>query len=72
MLGDGRVFLRSDEESHPGFTVDLMLDGSASRASLSGDHRRAGVYSGEKPEQLRVPVRITSFCSLRGYTVFGS
>ena len=31
VLNDGRVFLRSEEESNPGFTVDLLLDGSASR-----------------------------------------
>ena len=28
MLHDDRVFLRSDEESRPGFAVDLMLDAS--------------------------------------------
>ncbi|MFR7894103.1 MAG: hypothetical protein ACLU38_08505 [Dysosmobacter sp.] len=35
------MFLRSDEENNPGFTVDLLLDGSASRPALSGDYRRA-------------------------------
>ena len=31
VLHDSRVFLRKDEESRAGFTVDLMLDASASR-----------------------------------------
>ena len=31
VLKDGKVFLRSEEENNPGFTVDLLLDGSASR-----------------------------------------
>ena len=31
VLQDGKVFLRSEEENNPGFTVDLLLDGSASR-----------------------------------------
>ena len=32
VLGDDRVFLRQDQEPKPGFSVDLLLDGSASRA----------------------------------------
>ena len=31
VLRDDRVFLRSDEDPKPAFTVDLLLDGSASR-----------------------------------------
>lgn len=31
VLGDDRVFLRQDQEPKPGFSVDLLLDGSASR-----------------------------------------
>ena len=31
VLKDGKVFLRSEEENNPSFTVDLLLDGSASR-----------------------------------------
>ena len=31
VLKDRKVFLRSEEENNPGFTVDLLLYGSASR-----------------------------------------
>ncbi len=68
-MGDGRVFLRSDEEAIPAFTVDLMLDGSASRLHCQEDHRRAGYILAKSLSNCGIPVRITSFCSLRGYTV---
>ena len=69
VLGDDRVFLRSDEESHPGFTVDLMLDGSASRLHCQEDIAAQGYILGKSLANCGIPVRITSFCSLRGYTV---
>ena len=69
VLGDGRVFLRSDEESHPGFTVDLMLDGSASRLHCQEIIAAQGYILAKSLSNCGIPVRITSFCSLRGYTV---
>lgn len=69
LLGDDRVFLRSDEESHPGFTVDLMLDGSASRLHCQEDIAAQGYILAKSLAACGIPVRITSFCSLRGYTV---
>ena len=68
-MGDGRVFLRSDEESHPGFTVDLMLDGSASRLHCQEIIAAQGYILAKSLSNCGIPVRITSFCSLRGYTV---
>ena len=69
VLGDGRVFLRSDEESHPGFTVDLRLDGSASRLHCQEIIAAQGYILAKSLSNCGIPVRITSFCSLRGYTV---
>ena len=69
VLGDDRVFLRSDEESHPGFTVDLMLDGSASRLHCQETIAAQGYILSKSLANCGIPVRITSFCSLRGYTV---
>ena len=37
--------------------------------ALSGDHRCTRLYSGQKPGRLRHSVRVSSFCSLRGFTV---
>ena len=69
VLHDDRVFLRSDEESHPSFTVDLMLDGSASRLHCQETIAIQGYILAKSLAACDIPVRVTSFCSLRGYTV---
>ena len=69
VLHDGRVFLRSDEESRPDFTVDLMLDASASRLHCQETIAIQGYILAKSLTACGIPVRVTSFCSLRGYTV---
>lgn len=69
ILRDDRVFLRADEEPHPGFTVDLMLDGSASRLHCQETIAIQGYILAKSLASCGIPVRVTSFCSLRGYTV---
>ena len=69
MLGDDKVFLRSDEESTPGFTVDLLLDGSASRLHCQETIAAQGYILAKSLADCGIPVRVSSFCSLRGYTV---
>ena len=69
ILRDDRVFLRADEEPHPGFTVDLMLDGSASRLHFQETIAIQGYILAKSLATCGIPVRVTSFCSLRGYTV---
>ena len=69
VLHDDRVFLRSDEENHPGFTVDLMLDASASRLHCQETIAIQGYILAKSLAACAIPVRVTSFCSLRGYTV---
>ena len=69
VLGDDKVFLRSDEESAPGFTVDLLLDGSASRLHCQETIAAQGYILAKSLADCGIPVRVSSFCSLRGYTV---
>ena len=69
VLHDDRVFLRSDEEPRPGFTVDLMLDASASRLHCQETIAIQGYILAKSLAACGIPVRVTSFCSLRGYTV---
>ena len=69
ILHDERVFWRSDEENHPGFTVDLMLDASASRLHCQETIAIQGYILAKSLAACAIPVRVTSFCSLRGYTV---
>ena len=69
VLHDGRVFLRRDEESRAGFTVDLMLDASASRLHCQESIAIQGYLLAKSLASCGIPVRVTGFCSLRGYTV---
>ena len=69
VLRDDRVFLRSDEDPRPVFTVDLMLDGSASRLHCQEILAAQGVILAKSLAACGIPVRVLSFCSLRGYTV---
>ena len=69
VLKDGKEFLRSEEESNPGFTVDLLLDGSASRLHCQETIAAQGYILARSLTTCGIPVRVSSFCSLRGYTV---
>ena len=69
VLHDDRVFLRNDEESRPGFAVDPMLDASASRLHCQETIAIQGYILAKSLAACGIPVRVTSFCSLRGYTV---
>ena len=69
VLRDDRVFLRSQEEPRPGFTVDLLLDGSASRLHCQETIAAQGYLLAKSLSACGIPVRVVSFCSLRGYTV---
>lgn len=69
VLKDEKVFLRSEEENNPGFTVDLLLDGSASRLHCQETIAAQGYILARSLAACGIPVRVSSFCSLRGYTV---
>ena len=69
VLKDVKVFLRSEEENNPGFTVDLLLDGSASRLHCQETIAAQGYILARSLATCGIPVRVSSFCSLRGYTV---
>ena len=69
ILEDDRVFTRWNEEPHPCFTVDLLLDGSASRLRSQETIAAQGYILSQSLTQCGIPVRVSSFCSLRGYTV---
>ena len=69
VLGDERVFLREEPSNRPGFAVDLLLDASASRLHCQETVAAQGCILAESLERCGVPVRVSGFCSLRGYTV---
>ena len=68
-LNDNRVFLCPEEENCPAFTVDLLLDASASRLHCQEVIAAQGVILAESLANCGIPVRVSAFSSLRGYTV---
>ena len=69
LLNDSRVFLCAEEENQPSFTVDLLLDASASRLHCQEVLAAQGSILAESLANCSIPVRVSSFSSLRGYTV---
>lgn len=69
VLGDQRVFQREEPSNRPGFAVDLLLDASASRLHCQETVAAQGYILAESLGRCGVPVRVSGFCSLRGYTV---
>lgn len=69
VLGEERVFLRRSESPRPGFAVDLLLDASSSRMHCQEDIAAQGYILSESLGRCGIPVRVSAFCSLRGYTV---
>lgn len=69
VLEDDRVFLRQNQEPFPDFTVDLLLDGSASRLRCQETIAAQGYILSESLSRCGISVRVSSFCSLRGYTI---
>ena len=69
VLGDQRVFIRETDASRPGFSVDLLLDASSSRMHCQEMIAAQGRILSESLARCGIPVRVSGFCSLRGYTV---
>lgn len=68
-LEDTRIFHASQNESQASFTVDLLLDASASRLQHQELIAAQGMILAESMRSCAIPVRISEFCSVRGYTV---
>ena len=69
LLDDARVFRCAEEENQPSFTVDLLLDASASRLHCQEVIAAQGSILAESLAACGIPVRVSCFSSLRGYTV---
>ena len=69
-LRDDRIFHTKEEDDHPAFTVDLLLDASASRLQYQEILAAQGVILAKSLLACHIPVRVSRFCSVRGYTVF--
>lgn len=69
LLGDDRVFVRKGEETDPTVCVDVLLDASQSRMNSQEVLSAEALILTQSLEKTGIPVRVTAFRSLRGYTV---
>lgn len=69
VLSEQRVFVRETESSHSGFGVDLLIDASSSRMHCQETVAAQGYILSESLTRCGIPVRVSAFCSLRGYTI---
>lgn len=68
-LHDDRIFTDRFEEQRPDFSVDLMLDASASRLKSQETIAAQAYVIARSLHICHIPVQVYSFLSLRGYTV---
>lgn len=69
-LEDNRVFVRELKIDVSPFSVDIMLDCSASQLHRQEIIASQGYIIAESLRLCQVPVQVYSFCSFYGYTVF--
>lgn len=68
-VNDNRVFFENETVSSPDFTIDLMLDASASRGEYQQVIASQAYVIAESLRQCGIPYQVYSFCTLRDYTV---
>ncbi|MBR6115519.1 MAG: hypothetical protein IKQ10_10175 [Oscillospiraceae bacterium] len=69
ILQDSRVFLKSGEEIEQEIFVDLLLDASQSRRNMQETLSAEAYVVAKSLMALHFPVRVSTFRSIRGYTV---
>ena len=68
-LDDDRIFMETTDEEQPDFSVDLMLDASASRLGSQEIIALQGYIIAESLQKCGIPFQVYSFLSLKGFTV---
>ena len=68
-LNDDHIFHSGEDTPEPLFTVDIFLDASASRLQYQEMIAAQGIIVSESLMSCHIPVRVSEFRSVRGYTV---
>lgn len=68
-LGDEKVFQRTLRGDPGGLCVELLLDGSSSQVRRQEIVSAQGYMIAESLTRCGIPVRVSAFCSLSGYTI---
>lgn len=69
VLNDDKIFTRVQNADPGQLSVDLLLDCSHSQVSRQAVVAAQGYMIAESLTRCHIPVRVSSFCSLSGYTV---
>ena len=68
-FGDNRVFRKTEHDDIGGLSVDILLDASTSQKSRQEIVSAQGYMVAESLTRCGIPCRVSSFCSMTGYTV---
>ena len=68
-LDDDKVFTKVQQSFTGSFSVDILLDASTSQSKRQAVVAAQGYMIAEALTRCRIPVRVSSFCSLSGYTI---
>lgn len=68
-FGDERIFTRQIQEPAFDFSVDILLDASSSRDNWQESVAAQGYILAESLTRCNIPVQVSSFVSIRDYTV---
>lgn len=69
LLQDERVFLRTEQGNVGDLSVDILLDASTSQMNRQETVSAQGYMIAEAMNRCGIPCRVTSFCSMTGYTI---
>jgi hypothetical protein len=69
-LNETRIFRRIIPDSAVNFTVDIMLDASASQMYRQETIAEEAYIIAESLTRCNIPVRVYSFCNMRNHTIF--
>ena len=69
LLGDDRVFIRTENENAGDMSVDILLDASHSQGPRAARISSQAYIIAEALARYRVPCRVMSYCSMSGFTI---
>lgn len=68
-VNDSKIFNKDSKNDIGNITVDILLDSSASQCERQETIAAQGYIIAESLTRCQIPVKVYSFCSLRGYTI---
>lgn len=69
LLGDGRIFMKNENDNLGNLSVDVLLDASTSQEGRLQVISSQAFIIAEALSKCSIPCRVMSFCSMTGYTV---